>query len=67
MIELTGEQSCALDAQKPVPLQLVNPSTREVFALIPKDVYDLVCKLVGGGPGQVWDDEADDDLIARKR
>ncbi len=67
MIELTEKQSCALDAQKPEPLHLVNPSTREVFVLIPKRVYDLTCKIVGGGPGQVWDDEADDDLIARNR
>jgi hypothetical protein len=67
MIELTEKQACALDAQKPEPLHLVNPSTREVFVLIPKRVYDLTRKIVGGGPGQVWDDEADDDLIARNR
>jgi hypothetical protein len=35
--------------------------------LIPKRVYDLTCKIVGGGPGQVWDDAADDGLIAPNR
>jgi hypothetical protein len=66
MIELTEKQSCALDAQNPEPLHLVNPATREVYVLIPKRVYDLTRKMVSGGPGQVWD-EADDDLIARDR
>jgi hypothetical protein len=45
----------------------VNPSTREVFVLIPKCVFDLTRRIVGGGPGQVWDDKVEDDLIARNR
>ncbi len=65
MIELTETQVQALEAQKS-PLHLVNPATQEVFVLIRKDVYDLTCSIVGGGPGRVWDDEADNDLI-RKR
>jgi hypothetical protein len=65
MIELTEEQAQALEAQK-APLHLVNPATREVFVLIRKDVYDLTCNIIGGGPGRAWDDQADDDLI-RKR
>ena len=64
MIELTEAQVQALEAQKS-PLHLVNPATREVFVLIRKDVYDLTCSIVGGGPGRVWDDEADDDLIRK--
>jgi hypothetical protein len=65
MIELTDAQIKALDAQQS-PLHLVNPRTQEVYVLIRKEVYDLTCNIVGGGKGQVWDDEADDDLI-RKR
>jgi hypothetical protein len=66
MIELTSEQMQAIEAQRPKPLQLVNPTTQEVFVLIRKEVYDLTCSIVGGGRGQVWDDESDEDLI-RKR
>lgn len=65
MIELTEEQAQALAEQK-APLRLIDPRTREVFVLIRQDVYDLTCGIVGGGPGRVWDDEADDNLI-RKR
>jgi hypothetical protein len=64
MIELTKEQVQALAAQK-APLQLVNPATQEVFVLIRKEVYDLTCNIVGGGPGRVWHDLADDDLIPK--
>ena len=63
MIELTQEQVQALEA-KQAPLRLVNPATQQVYVLIRQDVYDLTCGIVGGGPGRVWDDEADDDLIA---
>jgi hypothetical protein len=45
MIELTQEQVQAQSAQKS-PLQVLNPATREVFVLIRKDVYDLVCGIV---------------------
>ena len=65
MIELTQEQIKALEAQQ-APLQLVNPATQQVYVLIRKDVYDLTCGIVGGGKGRVWDDEADDDLIANR-
>ena len=64
-IQLTEEQQQALEAQK-APLQVLNPRTQEIFVLIRQDVYQLTCSIVGGGKGQVWDDEADDDLI-RKR
>jgi len=65
MIELTEEQVQALGSEK-APLQLLNPATREVFVLIRKDVYDLTCRIVGGGPGRVWDDKADNDLIRNR-
>jgi hypothetical protein len=65
MIQLTEEQVQALAAQKS-PLQVMDPATQQVYVLVRKDVYDLVCSIVGGGPGRAWDDEADDDLI-RKR
>ena len=64
MIELTQEQAHALESQKG-PLEVVNPRTREVFVLIRKNVYDITCSIVGGQPGQVWDDE-DDDLIRKQ-
>jgi hypothetical protein len=67
MIELTKEQMQAIEAQQPTPLQMVNPATQEVFVLIRKEVYDLTCKIVGGGPARVWDDMADDDLIRKRR
>ena len=60
MVELTASQIDAIGAQKPTPLHMVNPETREVFVLIRKDVYDLTCGIVAS---QGWDD-ADDDLIA---
>jgi hypothetical protein len=65
MLELTDAQAQAQAAQK-APLHLVNPATKEVFVLIRKDVYDLTCRIVGGGKGKVWDDEADDDLIRKQ-
>ncbi len=66
MIQLTEEQTRALDEQK-TPLHLIDPRTREVFVLIRQDVYQLTCNIVGGGKGRVWDDEADDDLIRKRR
>lgn len=65
MIELTEKQAQALEAQR-TPLQMMNLRTREVFVLIRKDVYELTCSIVGGGRGQVWDDEADEGLIRKE-
>ncbi|HUE16095.1 MAG TPA: hypothetical protein VMR25_18130 [Planctomycetaceae bacterium] len=64
MLELTERQVRALGEQNS-PLQLINPATQEIFVLVRKEVYDLTCSIVGGRPGQVWDDE-DDDLIRKK-
>lgn len=64
MIELTEEQVVAMEGQK-APPQVVHPRTQDVFVLIRQDVYALVCKIVGGGEEQVWDDKADDDLIRK--
>jgi hypothetical protein len=64
MIELTPEQARAQGEQK-APLHVVNPATGEVFVLVRKDVYDLTCRIVGGGKGQVWDDEADEGLTRK--
>ena len=57
MIELTEEQSRAL-RQDREPLHVLDPATRQVFVLVRQDVSDLTRKIVGGGPGQPWDDEA---------
>jgi len=64
MIELTEIQVQALEESQG-PLQLVNPKTQEVYFLIRQDVYRLTCGIVGGGKGQVWDDQADNDLIRK--
>jgi hypothetical protein len=64
MLELTDRQVQAIAAQKS-PVELVNPATQEVFVLVRKEVYELTCSIVGGRPGQVWDEE-DDDLIRKK-
>jgi hypothetical protein len=64
MIELTPEQAQAQADQK-APLQVLNPVTGEVFVLIRKDVYDLTCRIVGGGKGRVWDDVADEGLTRK--
>lgn len=65
MIELTEEQALAQETQK-APLQVLNPRTQEVYVLVRKDVYELTCGIVGGGRGQVWDDEADEGLIRKQ-
>jgi hypothetical protein len=64
MLELTERQVRAISEQKSA-LQLIEPATQEIFVLVRKEVYDLTCSIVGGRPGQVWDDE-DDDLIRKK-
>jgi hypothetical protein len=65
MIELTAEQAQAQEEQK-APLQVRNPRTREIYVLVRQDVYELTCGIIGGGPGQVWDDEADEGLIRKQ-
>ena len=64
MIELTQEQALALEKQQS-PLQVIDPLTREVYVLVRKNVYELTCTIVGGGPGKIWNDEADNDLIRK--
>jgi len=64
MIELTPEQARAQAAQK-APLHVIDPATGQVFVLVRKDVYDLTRSIVGGGKGQVWDDEADEGLTRK--
>ena len=65
MIDLTETQAQAQESQK-APLQVRNPRTQEVFVLVSQKVYELTCSTVGGGQGQVWDDEADEGLIKKR-
>lgn len=65
MIELTEQQIRAME-QTNGPLPMLNPKTQVVYYLIRQDVYQLTCGIVGGRQGQVWDDQADDDLIRKK-
>jgi len=63
MIELTGEQLCALDEPQQPPVA-IDPRTGQQYLLIRKEVYELVrgtLKSYGRG----WDDAADDDLIRK--
>lgn len=64
MIELTPEQAQAQERQKE-PLHVLNPRTEEVFVLVRRDVYELTRKIVGGGPGKAWDDDADEGLTRK--
>jgi hypothetical protein len=57
MIELTEEQQHALEREK-APLEVVNPRTQEVFALIRRDLYELVRRIVDGPNRRGWDDPA---------
>ena len=34
--------------------------------LVRQDVYELTCTIVGGGKGQVWEDDADEGLIKKR-
>lgn len=64
MIELTDEQTLGQERQR-APLKVVNPRTQEVYVLVRQEVYELTCRIVGGGEGQTWDDKGDDDLIRK--
>jgi hypothetical protein len=64
MIELTQEQTEAQAAQK-TALQVRDPKTQEIYVLICQDVYELTCRIIGGGKGKIWDDEADEGLIKK--
>jgi hypothetical protein len=66
MIELTTEQTQALEAQAQGPLPMRNPHTGETFMLIPRDVYELVRKVIDGPNRRGWGDPADDDLIRKQ-
>ncbi len=66
MIELTTEQIQALEAHEQGPLPIRNPRTGETFLLVPRDVYDLVRKVIDGPNRRGWGDPADDDLIRKQ-
>ena len=66
MIELTGEQIQALEAQSDGPLKIVHPRTQQVFVLIRQDVYELTSRIIGGLNHRGWDNPADADLIRKQ-
>jgi hypothetical protein len=64
MIELTQQQSLALDREKQ-PAAALDPRTGQVYRLIRQDIYEIACNSL---KSQAWgqDDDGDEDLI-RKR
>ncbi len=63
MIELTTEQQRAMAAHGNKPMQVRNPVTQAVYVLVPKEVYELTCRIISGPNRCGWDDPIDDDLI----
>ncbi len=45
-LELTEEQQQALEANPNQPLRLVKPRTKEVYVLVPADVYEWLKSLL---------------------
>jgi hypothetical protein len=56
MIELTEDQSRALDAQAEKPPTVVDPRTRETFVLVRRDVYERMRSLMESFNRAGWDD-----------
>jgi hypothetical protein len=63
MIALTKEQMQAIGQADQPPL-LVNPETREEFALVRKDRFEAMQRWMASLKRR-WDDPADDDLIRK--
>jgi hypothetical protein len=63
MIELTAEQSQALDAPQQ-PVVAVDPRTGQEYLLIRREIYDKI-RLMLKPFGRAWDNPADDDLIRK--
>lgn len=63
MIELTSEQTQALDAPQQ-PVVVVDPRTGQEYLLIRREIYDKV-RLLLKPFGRAWDNPADDDLIRK--
>ncbi len=63
MIELTSQQTQALDAPQQPPVA-VDPRTGQEHLLIRREVYDKV-RLMLKPFGRAWDNPADDDLIRK--
>jgi hypothetical protein len=66
MIELTAEQQRVMATNSNGPVHVLNPATQAVYVLVPKDVYELTCRIISGPNRRGWDDPADDDLILVK-
>ena len=64
MIELTSEQTRAMERNGEQPPLVVNPQTRETFVLVRKDVYDRMQQWMGPLKRR-WDNPADDDLTRK--
>jgi hypothetical protein len=60
MIDLTTEQSQALDQQPEQPARVRDPRTEQVFVLVREDVYELMQRWAGSFNRAGWDDPAMD-------
>jgi hypothetical protein len=58
MIELTNEQSRALEQNSDQPLRARDPRTQQVFVLVRQDVYELMQRWAGTFNRAGWDDPA---------
>jgi hypothetical protein len=58
MIELTNEQSQALEEKTDQPARVRDPRTQQVFVLVRQDVYDLMQRWAGTFNRAGWDDPA---------
>jgi hypothetical protein len=58
MIELTSEQSQALEQNADQPAQVRDPRTQQVFVLVRQDVYELMQRWGASFNRAGWDDPA---------
>ena len=64
MIELTSDQTQAIERNGEQPLLMVDSRTQETFVLVRKGVYDRMQKWVAPLKRR-WDNPADEDLTRK--
>jgi hypothetical protein len=64
MIELTREQSQAVEREADKPSVVVDPRTGQQYRLIKEEIYKLM-KGIGRPFSRGWDNPEDDDLIRK--
>ncbi len=64
MIELTNDQIEAIESNRELHAEVVNPRTQETYVLVRKDLFEVVQKWVAPLKRR-WTNPGDDDLIKR--